>query len=609
MSETLKNVEIPAFCSRSEVLPWQNLTESSLKSKLTSQEEALYYMLRGDNVLLCGQAGTGKSYVINKFKDTIDTINAYLSNSKHHINLVLTASTGAAAALISGVTIHSFSGLRIDVDAPNSASEIYSNNADKKRWLPAKKHLCETDILIIDEVSMLPAYFLTNLDKIARIMRRSNKPFGGIQIILVGDFLQLPPVNKGIMTHKDGSPVDYSICTNSPSFRNANFTSCYLSDVHRSNDERFTQILNNIRNNSVDDSDLATLNSRMFNVLGEKEVNEANKNVENSQNGANTADSTAQNQKNAQNAGNNSAKNSKNTGFKEAYTLLFTRNVDVDRFNDIKLDELPGEQVEFDSILSVDKRKAAKLRQHSNIPEVLTLKVGATVMLTSNSADPDDKTHVNGSMGRVVSIYKDPADLFDSEITIQMNDGSIAYINYMNTEETHKEITGYNEETGEPIIDTIVDARVSYLPIKLAWGITVHKSQGKTLDGAILDLSQCFQRGLGYVGISRVKNLHSLMLTTPITRNMLELDEIGLLVDQAAQRAALRSKQSLQAAILKYCDENTAPIEKGTIDAKYRFKPFLEDTNGLISFFLSKSRLIKEPKSKTKRGGRTRKNN
>lgn len=594
MSENPENVEIPAFCSHSEVLPWQNLMESSINSKLTSQEEALYYMLRGDNVLLCGQAGTGKSYVINKFKNIIDTINAYLSNSKRRINLVLTASTGAAAALISGVTIHSFSGLRIDVDAPNSASEIYSNNADKKRWLPAKKHLCETDILIIDEVSMLPAYFLTNLDKIARIMRRSNKPFGGIQIILVGDFLQLPPVNKGIMAHNDGSPVDYSICTNSPSFRNANFTSCYLSDVHRSNDERFTQILNNIRNNKVSDSDLMTLNGRMLNLLDKNDFRITAKNSQNMAN--NTADSTVKNTQNA----NNSAKNSQNHDFK-AYTQLFTKNVDVDRFNDTKLDELPGEPVEFDSVLSVDKRKAAKLRQHSNIPEVLTLKVGATVMLTSNSADPDDKTHVNGSMGRVESIYKDPTDLFSSEITIQMNDGSIAYINYMNTEETHKEITGYNKETGEPVIDTIVDARVSYLPIKLAWGITVHKSQGKTLDGAILDLSQCFQRGLGYVGISRVKNLNSLILATPVTRNMLELDEIGMLVDQAAQRAALRSKKSLQEAISKYCDKNTTIVEKGTIDAKYCFKPFLEDTNGLINFFFSKSRPIKEPKSKAKK--------
>ncbi len=532
-------------------------------SDYTSQMEALYYLLRGDNVVLCGQAGAGKSWVIDTYKKIITHFQPRLEKEGKEFNIATTASTGVAASLIMGQTIHSWSGLGISVDKfdprkldgkskgawvnakrriqqtdcliidevsmlpayflsnLDRACKIARKKLDKPfgAWVNAKRRIQQTDCLIIDEVSMLPAYFLSNLDRACKIARKKlDKPFGGLQVVLVGDFLQLPPVD----THQkdsDGHDVDASYCfhakdnTGKPIFGVSGFKWCYLDRVRRSKDDRLTDLLNGIRNENVSKQDLRNLRSR-FGVKPEKG---------------------------------------------KSYTQLRTVNRSVDSYNEERLAKLHGNDQHYRVSWEGDAKKARELIKNAKMTDI-DLKPGAVVMLTSNRAIQGDSQHVNGSMGTILEC--DP-----HYVRILFNDGQTRDVYRQADDITQIVVDEHvDEDTGETVVEELEEtiATVKHLPIRLAWAITVHKSQGQTLDGAIIDLSKCFQKGLGYVALSRCKSLDDIIMEgsfEDLPVDALKIDDEALKADRK-----IRVQKGLGYVALSRCKSLDDIIMEGSFE-------------------------------------------
>lgn len=489
-----------------EFIPDFNVKTELSKSKITSQMEALYYLFRGDNVVLCGKAGSGKSWVVNTFRNIIDSFNAVLADGFGlQFNIATTASTGAAAVIIDGATIHSWSGLGINL-GPFDKKTIQSIVPSGNHWAWNKlvRKLKKVDCLIIDEISMLPSYFLANLDFLMRTARNNSAAFGGVQIVLVGDFLQLPPVytgEKGL----DGRTVDYSYCFNSSDengmniFKKSNFKYCYLDRNMRSkDDDKLTNLLNSIRENNIDDSVVELLEGRFTNKI-------------------------------------------KNTG-ERTFMKLFTTNVRTDAYNSKELTAIdkPSRTYYLDyDVTNEDNERLIKSMKLSDI----TLKVGAKVMLTSNTAVDNDSC-VNGSIGKVVSMSKESVDVL-------FNNGCVETVPMVPA--TKKET--YLDPTGRVQENTL--GCVLYLPLKLAWAITVHKSQGQTFDGVDIDLSKCFTKGLGYVALSRAKSLDSIIIEgsyDDLSPNALLLNDTARAGDEIIMNRA------------KWCRERFAENEQKIAD-------------------------------------------
>lgn len=468
------------------------------KSKYTSQMEALYHLIIGDNVLLCGQAGAGKSWVIGTFRDIIEKNSKYFEDNGKKITLAMTASTGAAASLLFGRTIHSWSGLGISVDEFNP--DRFEGNVKKtKIWNAAKKRIKNTDILVIDECSMLPSYFLDNLDRVCRLAKGKNRPFGGLQIVLVGDFLQLPPVDNG-QVDSDGNPVDASYCFKCDAFKNAGFVYCFLDRIRRTakrsdgKKDALIPLLNTIRTGHVPDVYKEKMEEK-YELDSKKLKNKA-----------------------------------------KVYTRLLTTNYSVDSYNTSRLNKLEGDLHTYVPIKDekLDLDKADKLVEQGNLKSVF-LKPGAVVMLTSNIAV---EGKVNGSMGKVLWCDK-------NYVTVRFNDGRTADVYRIDATASHYEPRMVPDKNGVPEEKEVevIDARVRYMPLKLAWAITVHKSQGQTLDGAAIDLSRCFQPGLGYVALSRCRNMESIVLTSIPEDAAYELPADALAEDKVIREGALRERE------------------------------------------------------------------
>lgn len=473
-------------------------------SKLTSQMEALYYLLKGDNVLLCGQAGAGKSWVVDTFKRIVNSFQDRLNAEGRQFTVATTASTGIAATLIFGKTIHSWSGLGISVD-PFDPDKL--TGREKGSWVKARERIRETDCLIVDEVSMLPSYFLSNLDRACRIAKgKRGEPFGGLQVVLVGDFLQLPPVGKPGETDSAGNPVDSSYCFNALNmdgkhvFAASHFKYCYLDRSRRTDsNSELNELLNGIRNGDVSEKSLAALRARFH-----------AKPVEG-----------------------------------KTYTRLRTMNWNVDKFNEGKLASLRTPATEFHVSKSGDMGYCKEIVKNGRLSPI-TLKPGAVVMLTSNAAVPNSD-YVNGSMGVVVD-----CDGERQVATVRFNDGVTVDIGRVSqSKDTVELVQGVDEETGLPTVkENIVElASVKYLPLRLAWAITVHKSQGQTLDAAVIDLSKCFQPGLGYVALSRCRSLDDVIMegdpdvVLAASSNALKVDPSAVDADRQIRKFAAHGRE------------------------------------------------------------------
>lgn len=385
-----------------------------------TQDESIAIMSAGKSVLLTGAAGTGKTYTLNNF-----VRHARSSGKK----VSLTATTGLAATHINGATIHAWSGLGINDSLPSN----YLANLTKQR----KDTIQQTDILIIDEISMMHHYRLDMIDEACRVVRKSNKPFGGIQVILAGDFFQLPPVNR--RDSRYGGFV-----TESSIWQENHFTVCYLNEQHRQKEDlSYSEILNGIR--------AGFLSSRQINQLKQRIGAEL--------------------------------------PISEATTRLLTTNESVDAINIQKLAKVSGDEVSYEMFSSGPKKYVDQLKKACLASESLKLKVGAFVMCIKNSPD---KKFVNGSLG-IVSGFEE----LSNYPIVKLNNGKIINL---------------KPETWELVDGDKKRASISQIPLRLAWAITIHKSQGMTLDNAKIDLSNAFVEGMGYVALSRVKNIQSLSL-------------------------------------------------------------------------------------------------
>ncbi len=398
------------------------------------QETALKVLQAGANVFLTGEPGSGKTH----------TVNAYVKWLREHdIEPAITASTGIAATHIHGMTIHSWSGIGIKQDLnAYELDKISQNERVVRRVRDAK-------ILIIDEVSMLSAKTLAMAEAVCREIRQRHVPFGGLQVVLVGDFFQLPPVVRK-QEHEEEQQISFEtgeiketsdFAFASRVWKELNPLVCYLSEQHRQEDAAFLDMLSGIRRGAFTSTHHTLLKTRM----GESRT---------------------------------------------GVTQLYSHNADVDRINDVEIGKITGDMRTFAMTSQGKDTLVASLKRGCLSPELLTLKVGARVMFTKNHIE---HTYVNGTLGAVIGFVK------ESNYPIIKTTAGRSVI--AEPEEWHIEDGGK------------VLARITQVPLRLAWAITVHKSQGMSLDAAHMDLSQAFEYGQGYVALSRVRTLAGLSLS------------------------------------------------------------------------------------------------
>ena len=383
-----------------------------------TQEQALQILKTGANVFLTGEPGSGKTH----------TINTYIGWLRERgIEPAITASTGIAATHVGGMTIHAWSGIGIKRDLSDWDLEALLERE------PLVRRVRLAHVLIIDEVSMLNAHTLGMVDSAVRTLRGSERPFGGLQIIFVGDFFQLPPVSKG-----EQSKVAFE----SPAWDEANTLYCYLNEQHRQEDGVFLELLASLRAGTLTDSHKDALRSR----------------AEYPEEG-------------------------------DLSTRLYPHNADVDRINEEALSKIEGEAKIFEMRSEGGKALVESLKRGCLSPETLTLKDGAAVMFTRNNFEHG---YVNGTLGTVTGFSESGFPL------VRTREGA--------TIEASPEEWRIDDRTR-----TL--AKIVQVPLRLAWAITVHKSQGMSLDSAVMDLSAAFEYGQGYVALSRVRSLAGLYLS------------------------------------------------------------------------------------------------
>ncbi len=391
---------------------------------------ALDILKTGANVFLTGEPGSGKTYVINQYI-------AWLEAAGLHV--AVTASTGIAATHIGGMTIHAWSGVGArDTINQYDLDQIMTREKVVKRMKKAQ-------VLIIDEISMIDGVMLDMVDVITRTARQKGDAFGGLQVIFVGDFFQLPPVTKM------GNMMRYGF--ESRAWENARPLVCYLSDQFRQEDEQLLSLLNSIRRNEIEDDHYTLLN---------EQTDISYENIE--------------------------------------PTRLYTHNADVDLVNNTKLAALPGKPKTFKMAGRGSKPLLEGLVKNCLSPDTLVLKEDAMVMCTKNNFEAG---YVNGTLAKVVD--------FERETGLPI------------IETTEGKRIVMNTTTWDVIDDGKTLAQIEQIPLRLAWAITIHKSQGMSLDAVEVDLSKAFVFGQGYVALSRVRTLAGLKVLG-LSVNALQVD-------------------------------------------------------------------------------------
>jgi hypothetical protein len=387
------------------------------------QAEAFELLKMGKNIFLTGEAGSGKTYLLNKYIQ-------YLR--ENHVKVAVTASTGIAATHLQGSTLHSWSGIGLrDTLTDDDLDNITESDRIKRNYKKAR-------VLIVDEISMLHPYQLDMVDTIARLLLQQHLPFGGLQVILCGDFFQLPPVAS-----KDFFTQEKLFAFDANAWINGDFYVCYLHEQHRQINDPLYNILNDIRSGTAGEHTKVPLRTRY-----KKEPQ----------------------------------------GHAKA-TKLYSRNVNVDLINKRELAIINSQEKIFQMTSDGIPLLVEGLKKHCLAPEELKLKIGAEVMFIKNHAQGK---YANGTRCTVIGF--DPHQGWPMVKTYD-NDTFVA----------EPEKWQYED-------DGIIRATITQIPLRLAWAITIHKSQGMTLDTAEIDLGDAFEPGMGYVALSRVRRLDGLKL-------------------------------------------------------------------------------------------------
>ncbi len=388
------------------------------------QARALELLEGGDNVFLTGVAGTGKSFALNAWLE-----------ERGRDGVAVTASTGIAATHIGGCTVHSWSGCGI----ANKKAGTIAGKWWWKDWV--KPRIKAADVLVIDEVSMLDGItFELISDLCARARGCRGLPFGGLQIVLVGDMGQLSPVEE------DARGFAFETDT----WWDADFKTVELRRVMRQSDKTFVRVLQEIRNGTMGRESMRILRDRIRAFDPEE---------------------------------------------RDAVRLM-SHNAKVDRLNEEKLKRLPGKAKTFVADDVGEEKAVIQLDKTCLSPKRLTLKADARVMLTKNGVG-----YVNGSMGYVEGWG---APYGEERIVVRLDDGGTIDVYREEWRRTKVEVG----DDGIPVEK--VEARRRQFPLRLAWAITIHKSQGMTLDTVSVDLSRVFAAGHAYVALSRARALEGL---------------------------------------------------------------------------------------------------
>ncbi|MES1964197.1 AAA family ATPase [Psychrobacter sp. AH5] len=506
------------------------------------QSSALDILKTGQNVFLTGSAGSGKTYTLNQY---IDYLRA------RRVPVAVTASTGIAATHMSGTTIHSWAGIGIK----DELSERDLSNLARKQFLADR--LKETAVLIIDEISMLHAKQLNLVNEVLKHVRKKDAPFGGIQVVVAGDFFQLPPIGSKGESNRD------KFAFMSEAWLEARFRICYLSEQHRQVSAEadggldLDDILNQIRRQEVTFEAIAALENTFDQDVDIKR------------------------------------------------TRLYTHNLNVNKINDKELAELKGEMRRFQATFEGDSKLVDTLKKTVRTQDDLILKVGAKVMFIKNN---NELGVSNGTMGELIGFAAVKVD--DSKATenaksdakadmaddqaIVIDDEDDSKKSEKNKKAKTKDKTNAQSAQKMPIVrlnsgreviaepeewiieDETGDVLASYeqVPLCLAWAITIHKSQGMTLDAAEIDLSRTFELGQGYVALSRLKSLEGLKLLGMNTMS-LQLDPLARGADkrflelssEAEANYAMLDEKSMKQSHDKFILKSGGTTSQSVIDA------------------------------------------
>lgn len=435
---------------------------------LSTENESLALASRFINntycpIFLTGKAGTGKTTFLRHI----------VSNT--HKKTIVAAPTGIAAINAGGVTLHSLFQLPFGAFIPHDTIS-HSNNYSYKLNTPnslikdlqmhesKRKLIRELELLIIDEVSMLRADLLDAIDHVLRYVRRNSKPFGGVQLLFIGDLLQLPPVVKDEEWQQLKNFYKGINFFNAMALQEQEPVIIELDKIYRQSDQTFIDLLNHVRDNKMSAAEIDLLNQHYKPIF--------------------TADQG------------------------KGYIHLTTHNHKADKINSKALQELPSASVFFKASITGDFSEYAQ-----PVDASLELKKGAQVMFLKN--DPTgERRYFNGKIGFITQLSSD-------KIEVSFNDNSAAVSVEKYTWENKK--YALNQSSNE-IEENVVGTFVQY-PLKLAWAITVHKSQGLTFEKAIIDISDAFAPGQVYVALSRLTSLEGLVLNAPIAPTFFRQDE------------------------------------------------------------------------------------
>jgi ATP-dependent DNA helicase PIF1 len=433
----------------------------------TEQQKAVDYAAQRRSFFLTGAGGTGKSFVIQHIVEAIE---------KSGRDVALTAMTGCAALLLgsNAKTLHSWAGIGLGKESVDIlVPKIKKSNKARKNWLNA-------DCLIIDEVSMMTPDLLDKLEAIAKLIKKNKAPFGGLQIILVGDLYQLPPI------YKEGELTNAQFVFESQSWRNYIKDVVVLDKVHRQSDPVFLQILNEARAGALSEESIKILESRKTNAWKKLEIKP---------------------------------------------TLLFTRRADVDDVNVAQLQKCTGDDVVYKvksvklpSVFATDQDiQWAVERMDKNSPYVpeLRLRKGAQVMLLTNKHT--EYKLVNGSRGVIIGFSDDN----DKKRLTELEKADKTPEVEKQVKDLKMQLEGSSRlpivkfKSGGTLVidyhawesDEIKGLQREQIPLRLAYAVTIHKAQGATLDCALVDIGDnTFEYGQAYVALSRVKSLDSLYI-------------------------------------------------------------------------------------------------